>query len=150
MACEPVDIGGGVTAIICGTKKKDPCHICRKPATVLCDYPVTTRPSGTCDQPCCRTHADNVGANKDYCLSHAQFAQKQKEAPVPEVPTIEKRMSTLLQLIAEQIRPCKACGEQLAFVRHRNNQLAPYNLDGINHFITCVKADEFRKQKAAR
>jgi hypothetical protein len=65
-----------------------------------------------------------------------------------EPPPIEKRMSTLLQLIAEQIRPCKACGEQLAFVRHRNKQLAPYSLDGTNHFITCPLADGFRNKGA--
>ena len=64
---------------------------------------------------------------------------------MPEVPTIEKRMASLLQNVAEEIRPCKACGVQLAFVRHRNSKLAPYTLDGINHFITCEKAEQFRK-----
>lgn len=148
MACEPVKTADGITAIVCtlGKKKKDPCHICRKPATVLCDHPVTTRPSGTCDQPCCRTHSENVGENKDYCLSHWQFAQKLKEAQVPELPPIEKRMSTLLNLIAETIRPCRACGEQLAIVRHRNDKLAPYTMDGTNHFINCPKADQFRQK----
>ena len=64
---------------------------------------------------------------------------------MPEAPTIEKRMASLLQNVAEEIRPCKACGVQLAFVRHRNSKLAPYTLDGVNHFATCPKADQFRR-----
>jgi len=65
-----------------------------------------------------------------------------------DLPPIEKRMATLLMLIAEEVRPCKACGVQLAFVRHHNGRLAPYTIDGVNHFITCEKAEDFRKQKA--
>lgn len=59
-------------------------------------------------------------------------------------------MATLLMLIAEEVRPCKGCGLQLAFVRHHNGKLAPYDIDGVNHFITCVKAEEFRKLKLGR
>lgn len=64
-------------------------------------------------------------------------------------PPMEKRMSALLILIAEEIRPCKACGEQLTFVRHRNGKLAPYSIDGVNHFLTCPLADGFRKKRSA-
>lgn len=65
---------------------------------------------------------------------------------MPEIPPIEKRMATLLQLVAEEIRPCKACGVQLAFVKHRNGKLAPYTIDGVNHFINCFWADDFRRK----
>jgi hypothetical protein len=68
---------------------------------------------------------------------------------MPELPPIEKRLATLLMLVAEEVRPCKACGVQLAFVRHHNGRLAPYTIDGVNHFIACPKAEDFRKQKAA-
>lgn len=68
--------------------------------------------------------------------------------PAANLPTIEKRMVLLLNLIAEELRPCKACGVQLAFVRHRNGKLTPYTLEGLNHFLDCAKAEEFRKQKA--
>lgn len=64
-----------------------------------------------------------------------------------ELPPIEKRMSALLQHVAEEVRPCKACGTQLAFVRHRNGKIAPYTLDGVNHFATCPKAEQFRRGK---
>jgi hypothetical protein len=38
-------------------------------------------------------------------------------------PPIEQRMEALLRNIAEDVRPCKACGAQLAMVRHRNGRL---------------------------
>ena len=66
---------------------------------------------------------------------------------MPELPTIEKRMASLLQAVAVEVRPCKACKTQLAMVRHRNGKLTPYTMDGTNHFINCPHAEEFRKQK---
>ena len=36
--------------------------------------------------------------------------------------TIEQRMIELLQNVAEQCRPCRACQAPLAFVRHRNGK----------------------------
>lgn len=68
---------------------------------------------------------------------------------VAELPSIEQRMATILNLVAEEIRPCKSCAIQLAFVRHRNGKVAPYTLDGINHFINCPAAEEYRRKKAA-
>jgi len=58
-------------------------------------------------------------------------------------------MATLLNLVAEETRPCKGCGIQVAGVLHRNGKLAPYTLDGMNHFINCPKAEQFRNKKAA-
>ena len=66
-----------------------------------------------------------------------------------ELPPIEKRMATILQLVAEQVRPCKACGEELAFVRHNNGKLTPYTLAGVNHFIDCPEAGQFKKRLEA-
>jgi hypothetical protein len=64
-----------------------------------------------------------------------------------DLPSLEKRISTLLQLVAEEIRPCRACGVQLAIVRHRNGKPTPYTMEGVNHFIDCPHADQFRKKK---
>jgi len=66
-----------------------------------------------------------------------------------DLPPIEKRLAALLQLVAEEIRPCKACGVQLAFVRHRNGKLTPYTYEAVNHFIDCPLADGFRQDKKA-
>lgn len=64
------------------------------------------------------------------------------------LPTLEQRIEALLRNVAEEIRPCKACGAQLAMVRHRNGKLAPYTMSGVNHFIDCEKADRFRRRTA--
>lgn len=56
------------------------------------------------------------------------------------VPPFEGRLLVLL-------RPCKACGEKLYFVRLASGKQAPYTADGLNHFINCPKAAEFRKAK---
>lgn len=66
--------------------------------------------------------------------------------PDLNLPPIEQRMESLLRNIAEELRPCKSCGAQLAMVRHRNGKLAPYTMSGINHFIDCAKADQFRRR----
>jgi hypothetical protein len=58
-----------------------------------------------------------------------------------------KRISSLLHLTAVEIRPCKACGIQLAMVKHNNGRLTPYTIDGVNHFINCSAAAQFRKPK---
>ena len=66
----------------------------------------------------------------------------------PALPTIEQRMEFLLRLIAEEIRPCRACGAELAMVRHRNGKLAPYTMRGLNHFLDCPNAKQFKTGKA--
>lgn len=63
----------------------------------------------------------------------------------------EKLESRCAELAADELRACKACGKQLAFVRHRDTgRVAPYDLDGetvgVNHFITCPKAEQFRRK----
>ena len=64
--------------------------------------------------------------------------------------TIEMRMADLLERAAAYQHPCRACGVELYFIRHRNGVLAPYTIDGENHFIACPKANEFRKRRGER
>lgn len=66
---------------------------------------------------------------------------------MPDVPTIEARMESLLRLVAEEIRPCARCKTVIAMVRHKNGKLGPYTMDGVNHFINCPNAQDFRRQK---
>lgn len=66
--------------------------------------------------------------------------------PDQNLPAIERRMESLLRNVAEEIRPCKACGAELAMVRHRNGKLAPCTMAGLNHFIDCAKAGQFRRR----
>jgi hypothetical protein len=78
MSCNHVDLGDGVTAIVCSRTKQKRCYVCGAPAPVLCDYPVTTNKSGTCDRPCCRCHCERKRntTDTDYCLAHAEHARK--------------------------------------------------------------------------
>lgn len=68
---------------------------------------------------------------------------------VLELAACEERLLRLLELVAEETRDCKACGAKLWFVRHRNGARAPYTANGENHFITCPKADLFRRKAKA-
>lgn len=61
--------------------------------------------------------------------------------------TPDERIAALLRNVAENIRPCRACGVDIAMVRHRNGKLAPYTMDGVNHFVNCPKAEQFRTKK---
>lgn len=57
--------------IVCTRTPAVQCHYCRRKSEILCDYPVKSHKSGTCDRPCCRLHAKCVGLNLDYCWTHA-------------------------------------------------------------------------------
>jgi hypothetical protein len=43
---------------------------------------------------------------------------------------------------------CKGCGAPIWWLRHKNGRLAPYTAAGINHFIDCPNAAEFRAKRA--
>lgn len=61
------------------------------------------------------------------------------------LPPCEERLKRILELTAEAKRPCKACGAELYFVRHHTGKVAPYTIDGLNHFINCPQAQRFHK-----
>lgn len=43
---------------------------------------------------------------------------------------------------------CKGCGAEIWWRRHEKTATPhPYNVDGVTHFATCFKADEFRSRK---
>jgi hypothetical protein len=41
---------------------------------------------------------------------------------------------------------CKGCQRPIVWVRDTNDHGAPYDADGVSHFATCPKAQEFRKK----
>lgn len=47
--------------------------------------------------------------------------------------------------IAEEKRPCRACGTPLWFIRTRAGKLLPMCADGVSHFANCPNADQFRR-----
>jgi len=42
---------------------------------------------------------------------------------------------------------CRGCEAPIYWVRHKTGTLAPYTVDGQNHFIDCPNAKEFRRGK---
>lgn len=69
----------------------------------------------------------------------------------PTLPTVEENMRKLLDLIGVEFRPCKACQAQLVFVVHRRTGAkTPYTYDGLNHFINCPDAKQFKRGPHAK
>lgn len=74
MTCEHVILPNGTAAIVCGRGRRQRCK-CGRPATLLCDWKVPSRRSGTCDAPICDRCTTSPAADKDLCPAHAaEFA----------------------------------------------------------------------------
>lgn len=70
MTCEHVTFPGGASAIVCGPRRRQRCG-CGRPATLLCDWKVPARRSGTCDAPLCDRCTFSPAPDKDLCPAHA-------------------------------------------------------------------------------
>lgn len=69
MGCESVTLPGGGAAIVCSPTRR--CK-CGERATLLCDWKVPERKSGTCDAGICARCATSPAPEKDLCPAHAQ------------------------------------------------------------------------------
>lgn len=65
-----------------------------------------------------------------------------------EILALRERIAKILAESGEFSRPCRACGRPLTFVRTPAGNLAPYEKDGTNHFLTCPEAEKFRRRSA--
>jgi hypothetical protein len=70
VTCEHVQLPNGASAIVCGSRRAQRCR-CGRKATLLCDWKVPSRKSGTCDQPMCAGCATSAAPGKDICPDHA-------------------------------------------------------------------------------
>lgn len=56
----------------------------------------------------------------------------------------------LLQRITELVRHagdaawCSGCRSPIYWIEHRSGNRAPYDPDGVNHFVTCPEAAKFK------
>lgn len=41
---------------------------------------------------------------------------------------------------------CKGCGKEIWWIVHASGSVAPYTEEGLNHFINCPKAKDFRRK----
>jgi hypothetical protein len=58
-------------------------------------------------------------------------------------PGYEKAMADLLKNIGDR-GVCRGCAASIFWVTHRNGKKTPYDPSGLNHFISCVKAKDFK------
>jgi hypothetical protein len=91
MPCEVIHLPGGGTAIVCSRGRRQRCA-CGKPATLLCDWKVKGKRSGTCDKPLCASCSHSPAPEKDLCPEHAADwkARGKPAAPLgpPAQPTL--------------------------------------------------------------
>jgi hypothetical protein len=55
-------------------------------------------------------------------------------------------MKALLANIADA-SVCRGCGWGIEWVTHRNGKQTPYDPSGLNHFVSCPKAKDFKRAK---
>lgn len=86
MACKSVPLPGGGTAIVCGTRPRRQKCRCGRASTLLCDWKVKDRRSGTCDAPLCSHCSHNPAPDKDLCPEHAaQWKVRLKRCQPPDL-----------------------------------------------------------------
>jgi len=69
MACETVIMPGGITAIVCSSRRRQRCA-CGHRAKLLCDWKTPTK-RGTCSKPICDRCTTVPAPGKDLCRTHA-------------------------------------------------------------------------------
>ena len=74
MTCHHVPLAGGGHAIVCTREKTQRCA-CGRRATLLCDWKVPGKRSGTCDAPICSSCTTSPARDKDLCPKHAEEYQ---------------------------------------------------------------------------
>jgi hypothetical protein len=73
MPCTRIELPDGAMAIVCTSRtRRQRCFSCgQRDATLLCDWKVKARLSGTCDRPICEACAHSPAVDKDLCPDHA-------------------------------------------------------------------------------
>jgi hypothetical protein len=61
-------------------------------------------------------------------------------------PTVEARVAELIRHCAVYRKLC-SCGAEIYFLEHKDTQkLTPYQIDGLNHFLTCPESKKYRRR----
>lgn len=80
-------------------------------------------------------------------IAHGVLTENQREGCQALLIELQRQaVEPILRAAASVIRPCKACGAELFFVLHpASGKQAPYTAGGVNHFIGCPNAKEFKR-----
>jgi hypothetical protein len=68
--CDEIKLSDGNRMIVCGLRAFRKFCACGRQATLLCDWKIASRKSGTCDAPICAHHAKQVAPGKHLCPLH--------------------------------------------------------------------------------
>ena len=80
--CLKMQMPDGTVGIICGVRHKRQFCACGRESSLLCDWKVKGKKSGTCDAPICEQHALEAGPDKHLCPQHQRaWADWQKRHP---------------------------------------------------------------------
>jgi hypothetical protein len=71
VSCTLFQLPDGSRGIVCTSEPAKRCR-CGKRATLLCDWKVPARKSGTCDAPICTSCAASPAPDKHLCTAHAE------------------------------------------------------------------------------
>ena len=86
MPCQTVSMPNRGRAIVCGSHRRQRCA-CGRPATLLCDWKVPAKRSGTCDVPICSSCTTSPAQDKDLCATHAaEFVRWQADRALARSP----------------------------------------------------------------
>lgn len=83
MTCHHVKLPDGTAAIVCTSGRRKRCA-CGKPGTLLCDWKMPERKSGTCDTPICARCTTSPAPDKDLCQKHAREWEQWKADRRPD------------------------------------------------------------------
>lgn len=72
MPCTPFTLPNGDKGILCSGRGRTSRCACGRAATLLCDWKVPQRRSGTCDRPICARCTTSPAEGKDLCPEHAK------------------------------------------------------------------------------
>lgn len=90
--CKHIKLPGGNSLLVCGLRSFGKLCSCGRDADFLCDWKVSARKSGTCDQPICAQHAKQVMPGKHLCPKHQllydEWKRKHPGAVIPEQPSL--------------------------------------------------------------
>jgi DNA polymerase III delta prime subunit len=76
----------------------------------------------------------------------ATSKQKVEQDPYALDHRARYAVRAMLNLVAEETRPCRRCGRQIWMVRMKaTKKLAPFTDDAVSHFADCPHAKEFKK-----
>ncbi len=70
-------------------------------------------------------------------------------SPMRCIADLREAIGRLFRAIGAEKAQCRACGAEIWWVHHASGRKAPYTASGLNHFIDCPGADEFRKKRSS-